>query len=104
MNLQPYNKIMWEKDGEFSPAIGQEIDIEVFLDLRDCVPPAYYSNGVFQVGEAYDHDHKTFQPLYTTFKRDNGKWVYCGHCYLGKTEDKTEIGYGHIARLLSNYR
>jgi len=103
--MQPYNYLMWEKDGEFSPTIGQEIDIEIVLDMRDCVPPAYWSNGIIQCGETYDHDFKTFQPLYTTFKKnDAGNYIYCGHCYLGKTEDKTERGYGYIAKLFSNYR
>jgi hypothetical protein len=90
---------MWEKDGEFSPEIGQEVDIEVFLDLRDCVPPAYYSNGVFQVGEAYDHDRETCKPIYTTLrKNEQGNWCYCGHCLLGQTEDKTKNGYGYFYR------
>lgn len=103
--MQPYNYLMWEKDGEFSPAIGQEIDIEVYLDLRDCVPPAYHSNGVFQVGEAYDHDTETLKPLYTTLKKDgNGNWTYCGHCLLGQTEDRTTKGYGYRAQFAYQYR
>lgn len=104
MSNAVYNYLQWEKDGEFNPFVGQEIDIEIVLDMRDCVPPAYQSNGIIQCGEPYDHDYKTFQPLYTTFQRTDGKWHYCGHCYLGKTEDKTERGYGHMARMLANYR
>ena len=89
---------MWEKDGCFSPAIGQEIDIEVFLDLRDCVPPAHLSATLFQVGEAYDHERGTGKPIYTTLRKEQGKWYYCGNCLLGQTEDKTKNGYGYFYR------
>ena len=99
-----YNYIDWERDKTFSPSIGQEVDIEIFLDLRDCGPPAYYSEheGIMQVGEPYDHDYKTGKKLYTTLrKNENGHWTYCGNCFLGETEDKTSQGYSVMARYLS---
>jgi len=103
--MEIYNYIQWKKDGEFAPSVGQEVDIEIYLDLRDCMPPAWNSNGLFQVGEPYDHDYKTFDPLWVTLKKnEQGKWIYCGHCYLGKTEDKTERGYGYLRKLFSKLR
>ena len=53
MKEKVYTMADWERDKTLSPAIGQEVSREVFNEQLNCVPPAYYSNGIMQVGEPY---------------------------------------------------
>ena len=79
----------WGKDKTFSPVIGQEVSDEIYFEMLGCVPPAYHSHNVMQVGEPYATDKETLQDLFTTFARnDKGNWVYMGHCLYGKTEHR----------------
>lgn len=95
--MKPYTLKDWEKDGELNPTIGQEVEDAIYWDLLGSVPPAYHGHNLFQAGEAYDIDKDTHEDLYTTLARnEQGNWVYMGHCILGKTEDKTENGYGYM--------
>lgn len=94
-----YTKQDWERDGDLRVKIGDVIDQDVFYQLRDCVPPQTLSKGLFQVGEAYDHDDDG-QALYTTFKHTNDGWVYIGHC-----RDKETIHCeGLCERLMKEYK
>lgn len=82
----------WERDREFSPAIGQEVSEEIYWEMLNCVPPTYNGRNLMQVGEPYSTDKETRKHLYTTFVRnESGKWVYVGHCLYGKTEDRPSL-------------
>lgn len=69
----------WKRDGTFKAAEGQEVDVEVVEQMRDCVPPLTWGGGLLQVGEAYDVDRTTGATLYTTFEMIGGKWYFRGH-------------------------
>ena len=76
----------WRRDGEFSANVGQEVDADIVIEMRDCVPPAYHSRGIVQCGEAYTHERGTLIPLYATFEADTeGNWIFCGYCREGET-------------------
>lgn len=82
----------WQRDNILSPAIGQEVSAEVFSEQLNCVPPAYYADGIMQVGEPYGADKETFKSLFTTYVRnEKGAWVYAGHCLYGKTENRKAL-------------
>lgn len=89
MSEKIYTMADWERDKTFSPAIGQEVSAEVFSEHLNCVPPAYYGNGIMQVGEPYGTDKDTYKSLFTTYVRnERGTWSYAGHCLYGKTENR----------------
>lgn len=94
MESKVYTMEDWQRDKELSPAIGQMVDNAVVWELIECLPPAYWHHGVFQVGEAYSHDKDTCQPLYATFEQVNtdGLWQYKGHCLKGQTENRKGWG------------
>lgn len=94
-----YTKKDWERDGDLLVKIGDVIDKEVFYQLRDCVPPKTLSKGIFQVGEAYDHDEQGIA-LYTTFKNTEKGWMFCGHCRIGETTHRQGI----CERLMKEYK
>lgn len=89
----------WELDGTLKIAVGQEVANEVVQQLIDCVPPRWYINGIFQVGEAKDQDaeHPAWA-LYDTFTSDGHgmNWVYRGACLKGQTEARK----GYIESLM----
>ena len=92
MKEKIYTMADWERDKTLSPAIGQEVSREVFNEQLNCVPPAYYSNGIMQVGEPYGTDKETYKSLFTTYVRnENGSWNFAGHCLYGKTENSKTI-------------
>lgn len=80
----------WARDGSLRVQVGQLIDCAVFERLLDCVLPTTYSLGLFQVGEAYDHD-KSGCALYATFKKNDEGWFYCGICRRGETNPREGI-------------
>lgn len=76
----------WERDGSLRLSPDMLVDSEVVNELIDCVPPAYYGHGVFQVGEPASHDTQTYQQLYATFIRvvhAFATWKYVGLCPRG---------------------
>ena len=93
-----YTKKDWGRDGDLCVKIGDVIDQEVFYQLRDCVSPKMLSNGIFQVGEAHDHDEQG-NALYTTFKSTDSGWMYCGRC----RESETIHREGLCERLMREY-
>lgn len=93
MESKVYTMEEWQRDGIFSAKIGQSVSRAVYLELRDCVPPAYNGRELFQVGEPYTHDKENGKPLYATFQTDEkGEWIYIGHCLLGQTEHRKGLG------------
>lgn len=96
----------WRKDGELRLTEGQRVAHEVIIELRDCVPPAYYNPIYFQVGEPFDHDaEQPWKALFSTFtrepkewrrKRNEATWIYRGICQAGGVEPRQ--GYGEKIR------
>ena len=86
--MKTYTYEDWERDGDLRPMIGQPVEDRVYYSLRDCVPPETSTRDLMQVGEPWDADAEFPGDLYTTFKRTEQGWVYCGHCLSGKTEDR----------------
>ena len=90
----------WERDGELKISLGQSVADDVVNQLINCVPPAYHSHTLFQVGEAKDHDlQQPDRKLYDTFEQSALGWVYRGTCLLGKTEHRK----GYIETLYAMY-
>jgi soluble cytochrome b562 len=88
----------WRNDKSLKVQIGQYIDEEVFEQLLDSIPPITYSRGIFQPGEAYDHNMETGEPLYQTFVKNNDLYQYVGLCQQGKTTDESEFSMGNYYR------
>lgn len=86
--METYNYSDWERDGVLNPQIGQPVAEQIVREMRNCVPPLTNMPDLMQTGEIYDHDSKTGKPLYTTFKRTEKGWIYCGNCMAGKTEHR----------------
>lgn len=95
-----YTKEKWEEDGDLRIAVGQPVANDVVAQLRDCVPPAYLSRTMLQVGESVDNDlEHPSRDLFTTFTKDGDVWIYRGNCLYGKTEHRKgyiETHYGSI--------
>ena len=92
MESKVYTMEDWQRDKELPPAIGQEVSAEVFSEQLNCVPPAYYSHNIMQVGEPYGTDKETYKSLFTTYVRnEKGTWNYAGHCLYGKTENRKTL-------------
>lgn len=57
------------------------------------LPPIYFGENFVQAGGAFDHrldkEDNLVKPIYTTFEKENGNWVYKGNCFRGKNEDMT---------------
>lgn len=82
---------MWEKAGDFEKAAdpGDRVEEDVVQNFLDCVPPAVNCSDLVQVGEPYSHEFhpqkERFLPTFTTFKKVDGSWIYCGHCFYGES-------------------
>lgn len=90
MKTNIYTMEDWAKDGTLSPAVGQYVENDVVWDLIESLPPAYWSHGLFQPGEAYTHERETGKALYQTFEQVNtdGVWQYMGLCRKGEKEPR----------------
>lgn len=93
--METYTWKDWERDGELNPKIGQPVAEQIVREIGGCVPPIAWSHNLVQCGEPWDNDMEVNEMLYTTFKRTEQGWIYCGHCLPGKTEDRP----GYIATL-----
>lgn len=62
-----YSMRDWEIDGSLKLEVGTLISPDVFYELLNSLPPATYSNGMFQPGEPYSH--RGGNALYQTFKK-----------------------------------
>ena len=89
--MKKYTMEQWYKDGSLKLQVGQLIDENVFFEMRDCMLPHFFKLGIFQPGEAYDHDAENGQPLYMTFKNTSNGWQYMGICRTGETVQR--VGY-----------
>lgn len=88
--MKTYTMEQWAKDGSLNIAVGQQVANDVVWELIDCVPPAYWSGGVFQVGEPKSTDAETYKHLFDTFTHDGDgeDWIYRGECLYGTTEHR----------------
>lgn len=74
-----YDMSQWMKDRTLKVRDGQFIEDSIFWELLNSVPPVYYADGWFQVGEAYDMIDGCM--VYQTFRRegqDGHEWRYVG--------------------------
>lgn len=91
--MEIYTMKQWEIDGSLKIAVGQQVENDLVWDLIDCVPPTYWSGGMFQVGEPKCTDAETRRNLYDTFTHDGDgdNWIYRGECLYGKTEHRKSM-------------
>ena len=78
-----YTREDWQRDRNFSAAPGQEIQPEIFADMRDVVPPLPLPERMkklgfsgFLMGEPQTHN--AHGPVYKAFVRSNGHFYYFG--------------------------
>ena len=57
-----------------SPIEWSETTEERYDDMLNCLPPAFYGNGGFLVGEPWDHHATSGQPRYQAFRCTGGKY------------------------------
>jgi hypothetical protein len=87
--MEIYTREQWAKDRNFSARVGQEVEVEIYEQMLNCLPPlnlppvSGYRKG-FRVGEPYIHEQskKTGEwlPHYAAFGRKNGgKCYFLGH-------------------------
>ena len=88
----------WQKAGSFDRLArpGDEVTEEIVEEFRDCVPPVNNGRSVMQCGEPYDYrfdpERKINRATYTTFELREGRWYYCGFCFLGHTTQVDPVG------------
>lgn len=71
-----YTMADWERDKTLSVKVGQFIDMDVFWELCNCVPPHKWEHGIFQVGEPAGHDWTLGLPTWQTFEYNEEKKLY----------------------------
>lgn len=77
----------WEGRLEEYLNVGDEIDEEMYNHFLNVLPPAYWNNGILQVGEPADTFGGKF--TFSTFTKVNNRFFYKGECYRGETENLT---------------
>ena len=84
-----YTVEQWEKDNNFNATPGQEIEVEIYEQMLEVLPPlslprAEYpvtvSNG-FMVSEPYAHANVNghYRAFYSAFGRNGGRCYYLGY-------------------------
>lgn len=70
---------------------GDEVDEAIVEHFRKPAPPLTIKPGLVQCSEAYGREPTDdgYRITFTTFHRDADKWVYCGKCFVGQTENRT---------------
>uniref|UniRef100_A0A6M3Y074 Uncharacterized protein n=1 Tax=viral metagenome TaxID=1070528 RepID=A0A6M3Y074_9ZZZZ len=66
--------------------VGDEVDEDLADYFLGVLPPAYWENGVVQIGEPFDHD-KNGKPRYQTIQQIDNHWYYKGICPLKSVVD-----------------
>lgn len=80
--LKEYTINDWNRDKGASLKIGQNIDENVFEELKKIKPIISYSLRCFQMGNSIQYNNVD---TYHTFSRINGYWKYLGLCKKGET-------------------
>ena len=69
------------------------VDQSIVNYFINSLPPICLGENFVQAGGVYvntlDKEDNLFKPTYTTFEKEDGKWVYKGNCFAGKNVDMT---------------
>jgi hypothetical protein len=89
-NTEKDDRVIFSQDffSYDSARVGDLVNYKVVDDLLNSVPPLYYKD-ICQTSEPYSHT--AAGPLYLTFKHFNNDFIFCGACYAGKTENKSDF-------------
>lgn len=98
----------WRAAGDFDKAAkpGDLVDEEIVQEFVNVLPPTTLRSNLVQAGEPYSHhfdpETERWRCTYTTFAKVDGEWVYCGNCFVGKTEEPPKLPNVYPAYELSN--
>lgn len=83
MSLKKFDD--WKK-GSFYEflQIGDKVDEGFYHYFVNTLPPVTYSATLVQMGEPYSHIDG--RATYATLSKEDGFWVYKGHCFKGNRE------------------
>lgn len=87
----------WRAAGDFDKAAkpGDLVDEEIVQEFVNVLPPTTLRSNLVQAGEPYSHhfdpETERWRCTYTTFAKVDGEWVYCGNCFVGKTEEPPKL-------------
>ena len=68
--------------------IGDVVDEEMADYFLNVLPPACWRADLIQIGEPYSHVNG--RATYATLRKQNGEWVYAGHCHRGEYHPPVE--------------
>lgn len=64
--------------------VGDQVDEGFYNYFINTLPPRTLWSTLVQMGEPYSHvDGK---PTFATLLKENGVWIYKGHCFSGQSE------------------
>lgn len=63
--------------------VGDVVDEEMADYFLNVLPPAAWTSNLIQIGEPYNH--VMGRPTFSTLKKENGVWIYAGHCFCGES-------------------
>ena len=70
---------------------GDIVDKDIVDYFLNSLPPISLREYYVQAGGAFDYildkEDNLVKPTYTTFEKEDGKWVYKGNCFKGKNEN-----------------
>ncbi|WP_368263016.1 hypothetical protein [Clostridium disporicum] len=87
-NLKVKTYADWN-DGQYIEeylTVGDIVDNEMYEHFLNVIPPLTFTSSLLQVREVYDYVDG--RGVYFTLKKENGVWIYCGHCFRGETVNK----------------
>ncbi len=67
--------------------IGDAVDQEMADYFLNVLPPATMLSALIQIGEPYSHVKG--RATFSTIRKVDGTWVYCGHCWRGQFTEAT---------------
>ena len=68
--------------------VGDIVDGDMVDYFTNILPPKRWNRNFLQVGE--NCDSIDGRNTYLTFKKDHGKWSYCGQSYIDSTKDRSK--------------
>ena len=83
MNMKRFED--WQK-GSFYEflEVNDQVDKRFYEYFINVLPPVTFWTRLVQMGEPYSHVNG--EPTYATLSKEDGVWVYKGHCYKGQSE------------------
>lgn len=89
--LPPVKRLQdWEGSGlnlDQFLQIGDAVDVPMFDYFLGVLPPATCTSELLQIGEPYSHVKG--RATFNTLHKENGLWIYRGHCYRGEHQEPT---------------